>query len=457
MASTKLEVQTPMGPCKIDMQDLYDANQSVKVIGSSMSARQRLHEDWCKGKASEKWRWFSQKLGLLMLSELPRFLAEQQLVVRMTTHFVNCGNTETDPAYTDVKVDVDTEVQVPSGCTLLVESQDPEKTRLVISIFIDSEGDTRLSINYNQNDEEAQRLATTFHADFERFFIEHGPLNGSVFTGGFSFLPRDTGASAKIVLSSEVNKSVDRHITGFIRVRGELLAQGQEVNRGIILAGAPGTGKTLLIRSIIEQNPDQTVIVMSPEHAAERGKVAQMIKMASNYAPSILVLEDIDNGVGIHRNLRDHPILAEFLNSMDGVARNNGIFTIASTNYLDRMDPALRDRPGRFCRVIQVPVPNQECRHRLLSNLATEFGFDLTYKQITSFSMATDGLTGDWLREIARTAQLIAIQDGRDSSISYDDLRQALRDVNDNRGVAHRDTPVLEPPVDSSKISDVYI
>jgi ATP-dependent 26S proteasome regulatory subunit len=181
-----------------------------------------------------------------------------------------------------------------------------------------------------------------------------------------------------------------------------------------------------------------------------------MIKMASSYAPSILVLEDIDNGVGIHRNLRDHPILGEFLNSMDGISRNNGIFTIASTNYLDRMDPALKDRPGRFCRVIQVPVPNQECRHRLLSSIVTEFGVDLTYPELTSLSKATDGLTGDWLRETARTAELIALEGGRDS-ICYDDLKEALRDVNDNRGVAHLATPELEPPVDSSKISDVYI
>lgn len=453
MASTKLEVQTPMGPCTVDMQELYDCNQGVKVVGSSMSPRQRCHEEWCSSKVSEKWDWHNRRLGLLMMSELPRFLSKRQLAVRKTTHFVDCGKTETDPSYCDVEVGVDTQAQVPSGCTMLVESQDPEKTRLVVSIITDSDGDIRLCLNYNSNDKEAKRLATTFHADFKCFFIENGPLRGSVFSGDLAFFPRETGASAKIVLPSEVDRSVDRHITGFIQIRDKLLEKGQEVNRGIILAGPPGTGKTLLIRSIIEQNPDQTVIILSPEQAAKRGMVAEVIKMASAYAPSILVLEDIDNGVGISRNLRDHPILAEFLNAMDGVSRNDGIITIASTNYLGRMDPALRDRPGRFCRVIQVPVPDQECRLRLLNNLASEFGFDLTYQERERFAKATNGLTGDWLRETARTAELIALQDDRDS-IDFDDLNEALRDVNEARGVAHRQTPELAPPEANSTLGE---
>ena len=178
--------------------------------------------------------------------------------------------------------------------------------------------------------------------------------------------------------------------------------------------------------------------------------------MGSRYAPSIIVLEDIDNGAGIHRRLRDHPILAECLNALDGISRNNGIFTIASTNYLDRMDPALNDRPGRFCRVIDVPVPNHECRLRLLNNLSSEFGFDLTYHEREKLTKATNGLTGDWLRETARTAEIIALQDGRDS-ICYDDLTEALRDVNENRGVAHRETPELPPPETNSKLDEVYI
>ena len=454
MAVTTLTVQTPMGPCTIDMQDLYDCNRGVKVVGSSMSAQQRCHEEWLQSKSSEKWRWYNQRLGLLMISELPRFLQKKQLALCRTTHFINCGQSEVDPSYCDVKVDVDTEVQVPSGCTMLVESQD-SGTRLVISIIIDRDGDIRLHVNYNRKDEDAERMATKFHSDFKKFFVANGPLRGSVFDASLTFVPRNTDASAKLVLPPNVERSVDRHITGFMSMRDKLLAKGQETNRGIILAGAPGTGKTLLIRSIIEQT-DQTVIIVSPEQAAEKGTVAEMFKMARSYAPCILVMEDIDNGVGIHRRLRDHPILGECLNALDGISRNDGIIIIASTNYLDRMDPALKDRPGRFSRVIEVPVPNQECRHRLINNLSSEVGFNLTYKELTSFAKATDGLTGDWLRDTVRTAEIIAWQDGRDT-IFYEDLVEALRDVNDNRGVAHRATPELSPPGGNSKFDEVYI
>jgi hypothetical protein len=454
MASTTLTVQTPLGPCTIDTQEIYDCNQSVKTIGSSIPAQQRCWEDWVRGKASEKRTWYRPRLGLLMISELPRFLRQQRLVVCKTTHFVNCGKRETDPIYCDVKVAVDTKVQVPTGVTMLVERED-SGTRLVVSISIDMDGDIRLHVHYNRKDDEALEMATKFHSDFKRFFIENGPLKGSVFDGKLTFLHRNTGASAKLVLPPHIERSVDRHIKDFIRMRDKLLAKGQETNRGIILSGAPGTGKTLLIRSIIEQT-DQTVIVVGPEQAAERGYVAEMFRMARDFAPVLLVMEDIDNGVGIHRKLRDHPILGECLNALDGVSRNDGIFTIASTNYLDRMDPALKDRPGRFSRVIDVPIPNQECRHRLLNNLSSEFGFSLTYQEFTSLAKATDGLTGDWLRETARTADIIAMQDGRDT-ICYDDLEEALRDVNVNRGVVHRETAELAPPETNFKISDVYI
>lgn len=451
MASTKLEVQTPMGPCTVDLQDLHDCTRSVKTVGSK-SAEQLCHEGWLQSKASKKTNWYKPRMGLLMVSQLRPFLDQQLLAVCRTTNFVERGSTETDPSYCDVSVDVDVMVQVPTSITMLVESQD-SATRLVVSISIDCDGDIRLHVYYNRKDAISEETATTFHTDFKKFFIENGPLKGAVFDGDLNIIPRDTGASAKLILPTGVDRSVARHISGFILSREKLLSKGQEINRGIILSGAPGTGKTLLIRKIIEQNPGQTVIILSPEQAARRGKVAETFEMASVFAPAILVLEDIDNGVGIHRNLRDHPILGEALNAMDGVSRNNGIFTIASTNYLDRMDPALKDRPGRFCRVIEVPIPDRECRHRLLSSLSTEFGFDLTYKELESLSRATEGLTGDWLRETARTAELIALQDDRDT-ICYDDLQEALRDVSDNRGIAHRQTPELAPPGANSTLGE---
>ena len=450
MTSTKLEVQTPMGPCTIDMQSFYDANRSVKSA-SSKTAEQLCWEGWLGSKASGKTQWYGHRLGLLMVSELPRFLDQERLAVCRTTNFVDRGNRETDPSYCDVRVSVDDTVQVPTSSTMLVECQDAG-TRVVISVGVDCDGDIRLNVYYNRKDDEALRLASTFHRDFSRFFVANGPLKGSVFDGSLAFLARDTHASQKLILPSNVERSVRRHITDFIAMRDKLLAKGQETNRGVILSGAPGTGKTLLIRSIIEQT-DLTVIVLTSEQAAERGKIAETYKMGSRYAPSIIVLEDVDNGAGIHRRLRDHPILAECLNALDGISRNNGIFTIASTNYLDRMDPALKDRPGRFCRVIDVPVPNHESRLRLLKNLSSEFGFDLTYKEREKLAKATNGLTGDWLRETARTAEIIALQDGRDS-ICYDDLEEALRDVNDNRGIAHRQTPELAPPGANSTLGE---
>jgi ATP-dependent 26S proteasome regulatory subunit len=133
------------------------------------------------------------------------------------------------------------------------------------------------------------------------------------------------------------------------------------------------------------------------------------------------------------------------LQALDGISDNAGVFTIATTNYLSRIDDALKDRPGRFSRIITVPVPDTETRRVLLERLAPEFRVDEADLDLGWLTENTQGYTGDWLRNLFVTARLFAISDKRDE-INKSDLQAAIHDIEINRDVAVKPTPEMPAP-----------
>ena len=139
---------------------------------------------------------------------------------------------------------------------------------------------------------------------------------------------------------------------------------------------------------------------------------------------------------------------------MDGIEANEGVVVLATTNHTENIDPAISDRPGRFDRIIEVPLPDANQRINILSNLLAKMPTDNI-----SFGLGTEGyfgnetiskigrdakhLSGAWIREIVHTAFIFATYDGR-NSISAKDLKAALKDVKERRGLAYKSTPNLE-------------
>ena len=135
----------------------------------------------------------------------------------------------------------------------------------------------------------------------------------------------------------------------------------------LLFSGAPGTGKTMYAKSIAAEAATTTILI-SAEMIRQRHDIKSTFKLARKLAPTLIIIEDIDTAGTVSRKFTDHPILGEYLQSMDGMDANNGILVLATTNHTENIDPAISDRPGRFDRIIEVPMPDKTQRKQIIKN-----------------------------------------------------------------------------------------
>ena len=168
-----------------------------------------------------------------------------------------------------------------------------------------------------------------------------------------------------------------------------------------------------------------------------------------------MIIEDIDTAGTVSRRFTDHPILGEYLQAMDGMEPNNGMVIIATTNHTENIDPAISDRPGRFDRIIDVPLPNFAQRIGIISNILGKMPTEeISESAISKIASSSSGLSGAWIREIVQTAMIEAIYAGREK-VGATDLELGLKDVLARRGLAYQSTPNLSSEI-KSKNAEVY-
>ena len=175
----------------------------------------------------------------------------------------------------------------------------------------------------------------------------------------------------------------------------------------------------------------------------QRHDVKSAFKLARRLAPSLVIIEDIDTAGTVSRKFTDHPILGEYLQAMDGMEPNNGVVVLATTNHTENIDPAISDRPGRFDRIIEVPLPDKSQRKEIIQNLMRNMPTKIVSgKAIDVIASKSKGLSGAWIREVIQTAMIEAISDDREE-IEVEDLEEGLKDVLQRRGMAYKATPTL--------------
>ena len=438
--SCEIRMETPFGPIKVDASAAKRAlDKASKRNGRKLTLAQASVESYLGGVPGSIAKYWPPGFGEKVMTVLGDYL-EGSWVTDKITHFTMKGMREEKPSYCIVSTGECSSVDVPIHATTMISSKIDPKRRLVLVNSIDCDGDIRLCVLFNEED---RKMASDLLAGLEDFFFDNGPLRGKVFDSDMHFMPRNSGASEKIILPTGVKMLVDRHLTGFLRLNDQLEGYGISSNKGVILSGPPGTGKTLLVRSIIE-NCEMTVICLSPEKI-KRNTISQVYQTARKLSPCLVILEDIDSAGGIHRKISDHPVLGEVLQALDGIEDNAGVVTLATTNYLENIDDALRDRPGRIERIITIPVPDAEARVRLISRLAEEFGIG-DWLAPGWLAGCTEGFTGDWLRNLMQTSRMISLQEGREEVVKSD-IKAALRDIEENRMVAYKTTPELPKPI----------
>jgi hypothetical protein len=252
-----------------------------------------------------------------------------------------------------------------------------------------------------------------------------------------NFLERPAVSRDQIVLPTDVLESIEEQVLGVGRHAGRLRASGQHLKRGVLLYGAPGTGKTHTLRYLLGQLPESTVIVLS---GPALGRIKQACSVARTLQPAVVVVEDVDL-IAEERQSRPGapfpmPLLFLLLNEMDGLDSDVDVTFLLTTNRADVLEPALAARPGRIDLAAELPLPDADARRQLIRLYQGNLKLDL--EKPGTIIKRTEGVTAAFLKELLRKAALLASKDdggGPDDAIQVTDahLKAALDKLLDSR------------------------
>ncbi|WP_456370215.1 proteasome-activating nucleotidase [Geoglobus sp.] len=221
-------------------------------------------------------------------------------------------------------------------------------------------------------------------------------------------------------------------------LKPELFAEiGIEPPKGVLLYGPPGTGKTLIAKAVAAETNATFIRVVGSEFVQKYiGEGARLVRevfdLAREKAPTILFIDEID-AIAARRTNSDtsgdrevQRTLMQLLAEMDGFDPRGDVKIIGATNRIDILDPAIL-RPGRFDRIIEIPMPNLEGRMQIfrIHTRKMKIADDVDFRRLAEM---TEGASGADIKAIVTEAGMFAIKQEK-ARITMEDFERAIAKV----------------------------
>ena len=239
------------------------------------------------------------------------------------------------------------------------------------------------------------------------------------------------------VAGVDEEKAELQEVVDFLRNPQKFTDIGAKIPHGILLSGAPGTGKTMLAKAVAGEAGVQFLSISGSDFmemyvGVGASRVRDLFQQAKKIAPAIIFIDEIDavgrkrgSGLGGGHDEREQT-LNQLLVEMDGFDRTEGVIVLAATNRPDILDPALL-RPGRFDRQIYVNKPDVKGREAILKVHAKDKRLDDTV-DLHLLARSTVGFTGADLSNLLNEAAILAAREDR-KMLGMEDLNNAMMKI----------------------------
>jgi cell division protease FtsH len=270
-----------------------------------------------------------------------------------------------------------------------------------------------------------------------------GAMGGGLFGIGQSKARRYDAADAAQRVTFEDVAGIDDakaelvEVVEFLKAPDKYTRLGGTAPKGVLLIGAPGTGKTLLARAVAGE-AGVPFFSMSAAEFVEMivgvgaARVRDLFKQARESAPAIIFIDEIDaigrarGQIAIGGQSEQEQTLQQILTEMDGFSGREGIIVLAATNAPDVLDRALL-RPGRFDRRVVVNLPDKVGREAILRVHVRKVALDADVK-LQELAQATPGFSGADLKNLANEAALLAAR-REENAVHQKDFLDALEKI----------------------------
>lgn len=215
-----------------------------------------------------------------------------------------------------------------------------------------------------------------------------------------------------LILQGSLKAEIVNDFSQFFSSREFYESHGIPWKRGVLFIGPPGNGKTHTLKALVNElkRPCLYVKGFESEYETDQQNIALVFKRARMAAPCFLVFEDLDAMI-------DDENRSFFLNELDGFETNSGIAVLATTNYPDKLDPAIVDRPSRFDRKYFFNSPGTAEREEYVSFWNRRLQAELRLSEDVSVKLVrdTEGFSFAYMKELFLSSMMQWMGSGRTS------------------------------------------